>query len=120
MMTEFGNRPPEFAVHKIGDMAQVNFYTDISRLPDTENGEQWQANELHLTVPWRQGLEQTVSNNYAAWLSKAQDQVGIVPPPTIEERVATVEEAALDLAELQSEMLYQLCLMEMGVNANDL
>ena len=54
MMTEFGNRPPEFAVHKIGDMAQVNFYTDIEQLPDTENGERWRANELHLTVPWRQ------------------------------------------------------------------
>ena len=120
MMTEFGNRPPEFAVHRIGDMAQVNFYADISQLPDTENGEQWQANELHLTVPWRQGLEQTVSDNYAAWLAMAQEAAGIEPAPSIEERVTTVEEVALDLAELQSEMLYQLCLMEMGVNANDL
>ena len=120
MMTEFGNRPPEFAVHKIGDMAQVNFYTDIKQLPDTENGERWQANELHLTVPWRQGLEQTVGDNYAAWLAMAQEAAGIEPEPIIEERVTTVDEAALDLAELQSEMLYQLCLMELGVNANDL
>ena len=120
MITEFGNRPPEFAVHRIGDTAQINFYTDIEQLPDTESGERWQANELRLTVPWRQGLEQTVSDNYAAWLIMAQEAAGIEPAPTIEERVATVEESTLDLAELQSEMLYQLCLMEMGVNANDL
>ena len=119
-MTEFGNRPPKFAVHRIGDMAQINFYTEVEQLPDTENCERWQANELQLTVPWRQGLEQTVSDNYSAWLAMAQEAAGIEPEPTIEERVATVEESALDLAELQSEMLYQLCLMEMGVNENDL
>ena len=99
MMTEFGNRPPEFAVHKIGDMAQVNFYTDISRLPDTDSGERWQANELHLTVPWRQGLEQTVSDNYAAWLAMAQEAAGVEPVPSIGERVATVEEAVTLIAE---------------------
>ena len=100
MMTEFGNRPPEFAVHRIGDMAQVNFYTYIEQLPDTENGERWQANELHLTVPWRQGLEQTVSDNYAAWLAMAQGASGIEPEPSIEERVATVEEAVTLIAEV--------------------
>jgi len=100
MMTEFGNRPPEFAVHRIGDTAQINFYTDISRLPDTENGERWQANELHLTVPWRQGLEQTVSDNYAAWLAMAQEAEGIEPAPSIEERVTTVEEALTLIAEV--------------------
>ena len=42
------------------------------------------------------------------------------PAPTLIEKTDTLEESALDLAELQSEMLYQLCLMEMGVNANDL
>ncbi len=40
--------------------------------------------------------------------------------PTLIEKTDTLEESALDLAELQSEMLYQLCLMEMGVNENDL
>ena len=99
-MTEFGNRPPEFAVNRIGNTAQVNFYTDISRLPDTENSERWQANELHLTVPWRHGLEQTVGDNYAAWLAMAQEAAGIVPAPTIEERVATVEEAVTLMAEV--------------------
>ena len=49
---------------------------------------------------------------------KEQDEVQTLP--SIEERITLVEEAALDLAELQSEMLYQLCLMEMGVNENDL
>ena len=99
-MTEFGNRPPEFVVHKIGDMAQINFYTNISQLPDTESGERWQANELHLIVPWRQGLEQTVSDNYSAWLAMAQEAAGIEPAPTIEERVATVEEAVTLIAEV--------------------
>ena len=95
-MTEFGNRPPEFAVHRIGDMAQINFYTDAEQLPDTENGERWQANELHLTVPWRQGLEQAVSGNYAAWLAMAQEAAEVVPAPNIEERVDEVE-ATIDL-----------------------
>ena len=99
-MTEFGNRPSEFAVHRIGDMAQVNFYIDIEQLPDTENGERWQANELHLTVPWRQGLEQTINDNYAAWLAMAQEAAGIEPEPSIEERVTTVEEAVTLIAEV--------------------
>ena len=99
-MTEFGNRPPEFAVHRIGDTAQINFYTDIIRLPDTENGERWQSNEMHLTVPWRNGLEQTVSDNYAAWLAMAQEAAGIEPAPSIEERVATVEEAVMLISEV--------------------
>ena len=34
--------------------------------------------------------------------------------PTLVEKTSALEESALDLAELQSEMLYQLCLMEMG------
>jgi len=42
------------------------------------------------------------------------------PAPTLIEKTDTLEESALDLAELQSEMLYQLCLMELGVNENDL
>ena len=99
-MTEFSNRPPEFAVYRIGDTAQINFYTDAEKLPDTENGERWQANELHLTAPWRQGLEQTVSDNYAAWLAMAQEAAGIDPSPSIEERVATVEEAVTLIAEV--------------------
>ena len=40
--------------------------------------------------------------------------------PTLIEKTDTLVESTLDLAELQSEMLYQLCLMEMGVNENDL
>ena len=99
MMTEFGNRPPEFAVHRIGDMAQVNFYTDIEQLPDTENGERWQANELHLTVPWRRGLEQTVGDNYAAWLAMAQEAEGIEPEPSIEDRVGAVESKTATIEE---------------------
>jgi len=81
-------------------MAQVNFYTDIEQLPDTENGERWQANELHLTVPWRQRLEQTVSDNYAAWLAMAQEAAGIEPEPSIEQRVDVVEENLSLLAEV--------------------
>ena len=99
-MTEFGNRPPEFAVHKIGDMAQVNFYADIEQLPGTDSGERWQANELHLTVPWRQGLEQAIAANLPAWLAKAQEAAGIEPVPSIEERVTTVEEAVTLIAEV--------------------
>ncbi len=100
MMTEFGNRPPEFAVHRIGDMAQINFYTGIEQLPDTENGERWQADELTLTVPWRQGLEQAIEANLPAWLEKAQEAAGYVPPLTIEQRVGVVEENLSLLAEV--------------------
>lgn len=99
MKTEFGNRPPEFAVHKIGDMAQVNFYTDILQLPDTENGERWQAQEVRLIVPWRKGLEQAVGDNLSAWLAMAQEQAGIEPPTTIEDRVGAVENKTATLEE---------------------
>ena len=99
MITEFGNRPPEFAVHKIGDMAQVNFYTDIEQLPDTDSGERWQANELHLTVPWRHGLEETVEANLPAWLAMAQGQAEVEPPTTIEDRVGAVGSKTATLEE---------------------
>jgi hypothetical protein len=99
MITEFGNRPPEFAVHKIGDVAQINFYTDISQLPDTENGERWQAQEISLTVPWRQGLEETVEENLPAWLAMAHEQAGIEPPIIIEDRVGAVENKTATLEE---------------------
>lgn len=99
MKTEFGNRPPEFAVHKIGDMAQINFYTDIIQLPDTENGERWQAQEISLTVPWRNGLDQAVGDNLSAWLAMAQEQAGIEPPTTIEDRVGAVESKTATLEE---------------------
>ena len=99
MTTEFGNKPPEFAVHKIGDMAQINFYTGIIQLPDTENGEQWQAQETSMTVPWRQGLEQAVGDNLSAWLAMAQEQAGIEPPTTIEDRVGAVENKTATLEE---------------------
>lgn len=98
-MTEFGNRPPEFVVHKIGDMAQINFYTDISQLPDTENGERWQAQETSLTVPWRNGLEQAVGDNLTAWIAKAQGQADVEPPTTIEDRVGAVENKTATLEE---------------------
>ena len=99
MITEFGNRPPEFAVHRIGDMVQVNFYTDIEQLPDTENGERWRANELHLTVPWRQGIEEAIAANLPAWLEKAQEAAGYVPPPTVEDSVGTVESKTATIEE---------------------
>lgn len=99
MKTEFGNRPPEFIVHKIGDMAQINFYTDISQLPDTENGERWQAQEISLTVPWRKGLEQAVGDNLSAWLAMAQERAGVEPPTTIEDRVGAVENKTATLEE---------------------
>ena len=80
-MTEFGNRPPEFAVYRIGDMAQINFYTDAEKLPDTENGERWQANELHLTVPrggkgWSRPLATTMRRGWQ-WRRKRR---GLSPP----------------------------------------
>lgn len=99
MITEFGNRPPEFAVHKIGDMAQINFYTDISQLPDTENGERWQAHETSLTVPWRHGLYQAVGDNLPAWLAMAHGQAEVEPPTTIEDRVGAVESKTATLEE---------------------
>lgn len=120
MRVEIGEMPSKpFEVFRVGEFAVVKFWENAEKQESPEM-ERWQADEYQLTVPWRSGLEDTIEANLPAWLEIAQDQAGITPPPTIEERVATVEESALDLAELQSEMLYQLCLMEMGVNANDL
>lgn len=100
MKTEFGNRPHEFAVHKIGDMAQVTFFTGIEQLlPHEDGGERWQADTLTLAVPWRQGLEQAVGDNLTAWLAMAQEQAGIEPPTTIEDRVGAVENKTATLEE---------------------
>lgn len=99
-MTEFGNRPPEFAVHKIGEQAQVTFFTGIEQLPPREGvGERWQADTLTLTVPWRKGLDQSVGDNLSTWLVMAQEQAGIEPPTTIEDRVGAVENKTATLEE---------------------
>ena len=120
MRVEIGEMPSKpFEVFRVGEFAVVKFWENAEKQESPES-ERWQADEYQLTVPWRSGLEVSIASNYQAWMALAIASEGVTPPPTIEERVATVEEAALDLAELQSEMLYQLCLMEMGVNENDL
>lgn len=73
-----------------------------------------------LTVPNRPGLTASVESNYAAWMNMAKAQEDILPPRPLDERVSTLEVRALDAMELQSEMLYQICLIEMGVNENDI
>ena len=121
MRTELGESPVAFKVDVIGSRAQITFFENAMQLPSASDEQpRWEADMYTLDVPNRPGLTASVESNYAAWMDVAKAQEEILSPKPLDERVSTLEVCALDAMELQSEMLYQLCLMEMGVNANDL
>lgn len=100
MRVEIGEMPSKpFEVFRVGEFAVVKFWENAEKQESPEM-ERWQADEYQLTVPWRSGLEVSIAANYQAWMALAVASEGATPPPTIEERVATVEEAVTLIAEV--------------------
>jgi len=88
-----------FEVFRVGDFAVVKFWENAEK-QDSSETERWQVDEYQLTVPWRSGLDVSIVENYQAWMALAIASEGATPPPTIEERVTTVEEAVTLIAEV--------------------
>ena len=99
MRVEIGEMPSKpFEVFRVGNFAVVKFWQNAEK-QDSSETERWQVDEYQLTVPWRSGLDVSIVENYQAWMALAIASEGATPPPTIEERVATVEEAVTLIAE---------------------
>lgn len=100
MRVEIGEMPSKpFEVFRVGDFAVVKFLENAEK-QDSPETERWKADEYQITVPWRNGLDVSIAENYQAWMALAIASEGATPPPTIEERVATVEEAVTLMAEV--------------------
>jgi len=100
MRVEIGEMPSKpFEVFRVGDFAVVKFWENAEK-QDSSETERWQVDEYQLTVPWRSGLDVSIVENYQAWMALAIASEGATPPPTIEERVTTVEEAVTLIAEV--------------------
>ena len=85
----------------IGSRAQITFFENAVQLPSAPDEQpRWEADMYTLDVPNRPGLTASVESNYAAWMDVAKTQEGILPPPTIEQRVDIVEENLSLLAEV--------------------
>ena len=100
MRVEIGEMPSKpFEVFRVGDFAVVKFWENAEQ-QDSSETERWQVDEYQLTVPWRSGLDVSIVENYQAWMALAIASEGATPPPTIEERVTTVEEAVTLITEV--------------------
>jgi hypothetical protein len=87
-----------FEVFRVGDFAVVKFWENAEKQESPET-ERWRADEYQLTVPWRSGLEVSIASNYQAWMALAIAYEGAAPPPSVEERVAEVENKTATIEE---------------------
>ena len=98
MKTQLGEKPAPFVISPIGDMAQVAFYENPVIVP-VFDGEQWEADMYILQVRNRPNLATTIESNYQSWLDMAKAAEAATNPPTVEERVAEVENKTATIEE---------------------
>lgn len=100
MRTEIGEIPQLlFEIKTIGNEAQVIFWENAQEVV-REQGVNWAVDEYRLKVKNRKGLQESIEANYQAWLDKAKAQEGIAIVPTVEERVTTIEDVVIAIAEI--------------------
>jgi len=89
MKTEFGTCPPPYKVEKIGEhSAKISFAENAVEI---EPG-RWIADIYELTTAYTPNIEERIESNYDAWIAHAKDiEPELLPPPTIDERLAAVE-----------------------------
>jgi len=92
MKTEFGACPPPYKVEKIGEhSAKISFAENAVEIK-TETGSRWEADVYDLVTTYTTNIEERIESNYDAWLKHAKDiEPELLPPPTIEERLAGLE-----------------------------
>ena len=89
MKTEFGACPPPYKVEKIGEhSAKISFAENAIEI---EPG-RWSADVYELTTAYTPNIDERIESNYDAWIAHAKDiEPELLPPPTIEERLAGLE-----------------------------
>ena len=89
MKTEFGTCPPPYKVEKIGEhSAKISFAENAIEI---EPG-RWSADVYELTTAYTPNIDERIESNYDAWIAHAKDiEPELLPPPTIEERIAGLE-----------------------------
>ena len=89
MKVEFGTCPPPYKVERIGEhSAKITFAENAVEI---ERG-RWSADIYELTTAYTTNIDERIESNYDAWLKHAKDiEPELLPPPTLEERVAKVE-----------------------------
>lgn len=89
MKTEFGTCPPPYKVEKIGEhSAKISFAENAVEI---EPG-RWSADVYELTTAYTPNIDERIGSNYNAWIAHAKDiEPELLPPPTIEERIAGLE-----------------------------
>ena len=89
MKTEFGTCPPPYKVEKIGEhSAKISFAENAIEI---EPG-RWRADIYELTTAYTPNINERIESNYDAWIAHAKDiEPELLPPPTIEERLAWLE-----------------------------
>jgi len=85
-----------FKIEPIGDMANIRFYTDITKkdkeITEEDNTEIWEYNEYLLTgIRNRPGLKETIEKNYDQWLQLAIDKEKEPKPETEREKILRLE-----------------------------
>lgn len=89
MKVEFGTCPPPYKVEKIGEhSAKISFAENAVEI---EPG-RWRADIYELTTAYTPNIDERIESNYDAWIAHAKDiEPELLPPPTIEERIAGLE-----------------------------
>lgn len=80
-----------FVVDKRGKLADITFFDEVEQI-QTEEGKAWQYQTYQMTIPYRDGLEPVIQEQYSLWLETAKaSEVEVEKPKTIEERVESSE-----------------------------
>ena len=89
MKTEFGACPPPYKVEKFGEhSAKISFAENAIEI---EPG-RWRADVYELTTAYTLNIDERIESNYNAWIAHAKDiEPELLPPPTLEERIAGLE-----------------------------
>ena len=85
-----------FVIDKRGDLADITFFEGVKE-SEREDRTVFEYDSHTLTVAYREGLSEMVSENHEIWLQEAKKE--IVPNET-----ATMEEMALSLLKTQERL----------------
>lgn len=85
-------KPDKFKIEKIGSEAIVHFFEDVEEI-EAEDGEEYEYNYFELRVPFEEGLNLEIEDNYSEWLTLAKRKSNIPNQITELERIESLEEA---------------------------
>ena len=85
-----------FVIDKRGDLADITFFEGVKE-SEREDRTVFEYDSHTLTVVYREGLSEMVSENHEIWLQEAKKE-------TVPNETATMEEMAVKLMETQTQI----------------